>query len=87
MYYWSAYAEEFAAGHISGAINLPIQELENRLKEFAPDQQVVAYCRGPHCILAYDAVALLRDRGVNARRLQDGYPEWLAEGLPVETTG
>lgn len=76
--------EEFAAGHLPGAINIPLNELENRLGEFGPDQVVVAYCRGPFCVLSYDAVAQLRRHGIEARRLEDGYPEWKLAGLPVE---
>ena len=79
-------AEEFAAGHLPGAINVPLSELEARLGDFSPDQEVVAYCRGPYCVLSYDAVARLRQQGIPARRLQDGYPEWRIAGLPVETT-
>jgi rhodanese-related sulfurtransferase/DNA-binding transcriptional ArsR family regulator len=77
-------AEEYAAGHVSGAINIPLQELEQRLQELGKNQEIVAYCRGPHCVLAFDAVARLREKGLNARRLQDGYPEWKTAGLPVE---
>ena len=77
--------EEFAAGHLPGAINIPLNELEARLGEFSPEQLVVAYCRGPYCVLSYDAVAQLRQRGIEARRLKDGYPEWKIAGLPVET--
>ena len=77
--------EEFASGHLPGAINIPLSELEARLGEFSPDQIVVAYCRGPYCVLSYDAVARLREHGVRAQRLQDGYPEWKIAGLPVET--
>lgn len=76
--------EEFAAGHLPGAINIPLNELEARLGEFSPDQVVVAYCRGPYCVLSYDAVAQLRQQGIQARRLKDGYPEWKIAGLPVE---
>ena len=76
--------EEFAAGHLSGAINIPLSELEARLGELRPDQEVVAYCRGPYCVLSYDAVARLREHGLQARRLKDGYPEWKIAGLPVE---
>jgi rhodanese-related sulfurtransferase/DNA-binding transcriptional ArsR family regulator len=77
-------AEEFAAGHLPGAINIPLSELEARLGELRPDQEVVAYCRGPYCVLSYDAVARLREQGLQARRLKDGYPEWKIAGLPVE---
>ena len=79
-------AEEFEAGHVQGAINIPINELEQHLQQFNPAQEVVAYCRGPHCILAFDAVAQLRDNGFQARRLEDGYPEWKVAGLPIETS-
>lgn len=77
--------EEYAAGHVRGAINIPLAELEEHLAAFQPDQEVVAYCRGPHCILAFDAVAKLREQGISARRLEDGYPEWKQAGLPVES--
>jgi rhodanese-related sulfurtransferase/DNA-binding HxlR family transcriptional regulator len=77
--------EEYRAGHLPNAINIPLQELEQRLNEIDPSQEIVAYCRGPHCVLAYDAVARLRERGIEARRLAGGLPEWRLEGLPVET--
>jgi len=76
--------EEYAAGHVPGAVNIPLSELEKHLDEFDPKQEIVAYCRGPHCVLAFDAVAKLRDQGLKARRLQGGYPEWKTAGLPVE---
>jgi ArsR family transcriptional regulator len=76
--------DEFALGHVPGAINIPLGQLEKRLAEIAPDQEIVAYCRGPYCVLSYEAVALLRARGFNAHRLEDGLPEWRAAGLPVE---
>jgi len=76
--------EEYAAGHVPGAVNIPLQELEQRLGELGKDQEVVAYCRGPHCVLAFDAVARLREKGMKARRMEDGYPEWKIAGLPVE---
>ena len=77
--------EEYAAGHIAGAVNVPLPELEQRLNAIDPGQEIVAYCRGPHCVLAFEAVARLRDIGLKARRLEDGYPEWKSAGLPVES--
>jgi len=76
--------EEYAAGHVAGALNIPLSELEEHLDELEPGHEVVAYCRGPHCILAFEAVARLRERGFSARRLEDGYPEWQAGGMPTE---
>ena len=76
--------QEYAAGHVPGAINVPLSELEAHLKEFDPAQEIVAYCRGPHCVLAFDAVATLRSKGMKARRMEDGYPEWKRAGLPTE---
>lgn len=76
--------EEYAAGHVAGAINVPLSALEQHLAQLDPTKEVVAYCRGPHCVLAFDAVAKLRANGINARRLEDGYPEWQTAGLPVE---
>jgi rhodanese-related sulfurtransferase/DNA-binding transcriptional ArsR family regulator len=78
--------EEFAVGHLPGAINLPLSELKRRLRELPRDQEIVAYCRGPYCVLSYEAVAELRKRGFTAFRLEDGYPEWKAAGLPVEAS-
>jgi rhodanese-related sulfurtransferase/DNA-binding HxlR family transcriptional regulator len=78
--------EEYRAGHLPDAINIPLGELEQRLREFDPSQEIVAYCRGPHCVLAYDAVARLRKRGFNARRLHGGLPEWRIEGLPIDSS-
>lgn len=76
--------EEFRAGHIPGARSIPLEELERRLGELPRRRVIVAYCRGPYCMLALDAVARLRARGMKAARLQDGVPEWRARGLPVE---
>ncbi len=78
-------AEEYAAGHVPGAVNVPLKELEGYLKNLDTQQEIVAYCRGPHCILAFDAVAKLRGKGLKARRLEDGFPEWKLAGLPVES--
>jgi ArsR family transcriptional regulator len=78
-------SDEFALGHLPAAVNIPLRELEARLAEFDPAQEIVAYCRGPYCVLSYEAVAALRARGFKARRLQDGLPEWRAAGLPVVT--
>lgn len=74
---------EFAAGHIRGAISVPPQDLKSRLGEIPDGADVVAYCRGPYCVYADDAVRLLTRRGVNAARLEDGFPEWAAARLPV----
>lgn len=76
-------SDEYAAGHLPGALNIPLAELEERLRELSPDREVVAYCRGPYCLLANRAVALLRARGIHAVRLEEGYPQWRAEGFPV----
>jgi ArsR family transcriptional regulator len=77
--------EEYAAGHVPGAINMPVAEIRKRLSEIPQDREVVAYCRGPYCLMAFEAVAELRKKGRNARRLEDGFPEWRSAGLPVET--
>jgi rhodanese-related sulfurtransferase len=76
-------AEEFAAGHIDGARSIPLDELERRLAELPPEGEVVAYCRGPFCAFAHEAIAALRAEGFHARRLEDGLPEWRAAGPPV----
>jgi ArsR family transcriptional regulator len=76
-------AEEFAQGHLPGAINLPLERLEARLAELPADRQIVAYCRGPWCVLSFEAVARLRAAGFDARRLKDGLPEWRHAGLPL----
>ena len=77
--------DEFALGHLPGAVNIPLRELEARLAEIDPAQEIIAYCRGPYCVLSYEAVAALRARGFTARQLEDGLPEWRAAGLPVVT--
>lgn len=76
--------EEFAAGHLARAVSVPLAELGRRLRDLDRRREVVAYCRGPYCVLAYEAVAALRKRGFRARRLEDGFPEWKAAGLPIE---
>ncbi len=77
-------ADEYAAGHLPRAVNIPLRELHKRLRELPRSRAVVAYCRGPYCVLAFEAVALLRRRGFRVHRLEDGFPEWQAAGLPVE---
>jgi rhodanese-related sulfurtransferase/predicted transcriptional regulator len=77
--------DEFALGHLPGALNIPLGKLEHRLSELPIDRDIIAYCRGPYCILSFEAVAALRACGYLVRRLQDGYPEWKAAGLPIET--
>jgi len=75
--------EEYRAGHIPGAISVPLDDLGRRLRALPKTKLIVAYCRGPFCVLAPQALALLRARGFRARRLEDGLPEWRAAGLPV----
>lgn len=76
-------ADEYALGHIAAAINIPSNQLEERLGELDPERGVIAYCRGPYCVFALDAVAILRRHGFEALRLSDGLPEWKVAGLPV----
>jgi ArsR family transcriptional regulator len=76
--------EEFAAGHLPGAVNIPLQDLKHRLGELPETQEIVAYCRGPYCVLSLDAVETLRAGGYQARRMEDGLPEWKLAGYPVE---
>jgi rhodanese-related sulfurtransferase/biotin operon repressor len=76
-------AAEHAAGHLPGAVSIPVGELRRRLAELPRDREIVAYCRGPYCAFAHEAVALLRREGFAARRLEDGLPEWQAAGLAV----
>nr|WP_232522190.1 metalloregulator ArsR/SmtB family transcription factor [Sulfuriferula plumbiphila] len=77
-------AGEYQAGHIAGAISIPLDSLSKHLAKLPTNQEVVAYCRGPYCMFAYEAVSQLRSQGYKARRLEDGYPEWKADLLPVE---
>lgn len=76
---------EYRAGHIPGARSVPVARLEAYLEEIPKDREVVAYCRGPYCVFSDEAVALLRSRGYQARRLAEGLPDWRAAGMPVET--
>lgn len=75
--------EEYAAGHIAGAVSIPLDELPDRLAELPPDQEIVAYCRGAFCVMAHDAVRFLAERGRSARGLTEGMIEWRLAGLPV----
>lgn len=77
--------DEFASGHLPGAVHIDVAELEARAGELPADREIVAYCRGPYCVMSYKAVQMLRGRGFNVRRLEDGFPEWKAAGRPVET--
>ena len=77
-------AEEFRAGHLPRAISVPMKELEARMKDFPKDREIVAYCRGPYCVMAVEAVARLRKQGFRAFRLDMGVLDWQAQGLPVE---
>ncbi len=76
--------EEYGAGHIPGARSIPLAELKIRLRELPKTREIVAYCRGPYCVLADEAVALLRSRGLKAFRFDQGFPDWKARGFPVE---
>jgi rhodanese-related sulfurtransferase/biotin operon repressor len=78
-------AEEYAAGHIPGAINIPLPELQKRLGDLPKRKEIVAYCRGPYCLMSFSAVQTLRSKGFKARRLEAGMPEWRSAGLPVES--
>jgi len=80
-------AEEYAAGHIPGALSVPLGELKARIAQLPPTAEIVAYCRGPYCILAPQAIEMLRRAGLRARRLEDGLPEWRLAGLPVAAAG
>jgi rhodanese-related sulfurtransferase/biotin operon repressor len=76
--------EEYAAGHLPGAINVPVDRLAACLAKLPKRREIIAYCRGPYCLMSFEAVEKLRKRGFKARRLEDGFPEWKAAGLPVE---
>lgn len=76
--------DEFDAGHLPGAVSIPLAELERRLRQVPKNRDIVAYCRGPYCAFAPEAVRVLSRRGYKARQLEDGFPEWSAAGLPVE---
>jgi rhodanese-related sulfurtransferase/DNA-binding transcriptional ArsR family regulator len=77
--------EEYEAGHIAGAVSIPLERLARELRRLPRNKEVVAYCRGPYCVLADRAVEILRAKGRRARRFTDGFPEWRAAGLPIET--
>jgi len=77
-------SEEYQSGHLPGAVNIPLAELEQQLDSLDTTHEIVAYCRGPHCVLAFDAVEKLREKGFTAHRLEDGFPEWKSAGLPIE---
>jgi len=79
--------DEFASGHLPNAINIPLEELEAQLAMLDTKKEIVAYCRGAYCVLSFDMVERLRARGFKARRLEDGWPEWQAAGLPVMVCG
>jgi rhodanese-related sulfurtransferase/DNA-binding transcriptional ArsR family regulator len=76
--------DEYGLGHLPGALNIPLRELEARLSELPRTHEIVAYCRGPYCVLSFEAVAALRTHGFNVRRFDEGFPEWKAAGLPIE---
>jgi ArsR family transcriptional regulator len=78
--------DEYGLGHLPGAMNIPLRQLERRLSELPRNLEIVAYCRGPYCVLSFEAVAALRAHGFNVRRFEDGFPEWKAAGLPIECT-
>ena len=77
--------DEFASGHLPGAVHIDVADLETQAAALPKDREIVAYCRGPYCVMSYKAVQMLRGRGYSVRRLEDGFPEWKAAGRPVET--
>lgn len=77
--------DEYGLGHLPGAMNIPLRDLERRFGELPRDHEIVAYCRGPWCVLSFEAVAALRAHGFTIRRFEEGFPEWKAAGLAVET--
>lgn len=77
--------DEFAAGHLPGAVHIDVADLEVQAAQLPKDREIVAYCRGTYCVMSYKAVQVLRARGFSVRRLEDGFPEWKAAGRPVET--
>lgn len=77
--------DEFKLGHLPGALNIPLPALERHLADLPHDREIIAYCRGRYCVLSFEAVATLRARGFIVRRLEDGFPEWKAAGLPIES--
>ena len=76
--------DEFQLGHIPGAINMPVERLSERLVELPKDREIVAYCRGPYCVFSFEAETILRRQGFGVHRLEQGFPQWKAAGLPVE---
>lgn len=79
-------SEEYCAGHLPNARSVPLSELRSRLRELPKDREVVAYCRGPYCVLAIEAIRVLREQGFTAVRLDTGPPDWRAAGVPVEAS-
>ena len=76
--------DEYRLGHLPGAVNIELSAIRDRMADLPKDREIVAYCRGPYCVLSFEAVSLLRKSGYNVRRLEDGFPEWKAAGLAVE---
>ena len=76
-------SDEFEKGHLKGALNIPLDDLERRLADLPQDKEIIAYCRGPYCVLSFEAVATLREKGYRVYRLDGGYPDWKTAGLPV----